>query len=116
MAECIFCKIARGEIPSKKVFENDQVIVFHDIKPVAPVHVLIVPKKHVSDLLSLEQDANGPAIAWTLFQAAAEAAGKLGVDKKGFRLINNCGEDGGQTVDHIHLHLIGGKPLGEGLI
>lgn len=116
MADCIFCKIAQGEIPASIVFENEQVIVFHDIKPAAPVHVLIVPKKHISDAMALDQDADGPAIAWVLFQAAAEAARLLGVDKKGFRLINNCGKDGGQTIDHIHMHLIGGITLGEGLI
>lgn len=116
MKDCIFCKIASGDIPSNKVFEDDQVIVFHDIHPVAPVHVLIVPKKHVTDVIALAEDKHGDAIASLLFKAAARAAALLDVDRSGFRLINNCGSDGGQTIDHLHMHLIGGKALGEGLI
>lgn len=116
MEECIFCKIVRGEIPSAKVYEDQDIIAFKDINPVAPVHVLIVPKKHVSDILTLAEYEQRSEIMESVLKAVPEVAKALGVDKTGFRLINNCGEEGGQTVMHLHFHMIGGRKLGEKLI
>ncbi len=111
---CIFCKIARKELPSTIVYEDDKVIAFNDINPVAPVHVLIIPKIHIKNVMELdEQNAD---IMKDIHLAAKNIAVKLGIDEKGFRLINNCGEEAGQTVFHLHYHLIGGKKLGQGLI
>lgn len=114
MGECIFCKIIDKEIPSTIVYENDKVLAFKDIHPVAPVHILIVPKMHVSDLNSL--DENNLGIIIDVHEAAKKIAEQLGIAKKGYRLIANCGVDAGQTVFHIHYHLIGGKRLGDKII
>ena len=103
-ADCIFCKIAKGEIPSNKVFEDDDFIVFHDIKPIAPVHFLIVPKAHIESLLSTEinhQDLLGKALLM-----APKLALQLGL--KGFRTMINTGREGGQEVFHLHVHVFGG--------
>ncbi|MNJ51452.1 histidine triad nucleotide-binding protein [Paenibacillus bouchesdurhonensis] len=110
MENCLFCKIAKGTIPSNKVYEDDTFLVFHDIQPAAPTHVLIIPKKHIATM----NDA-GPedyAMLGELHRVAQEAAKKLGVAETGYRLINNCGPDSGQAVYHIHYHLIGGAKLG----
>ncbi|MDD4541479.1 MAG: histidine triad nucleotide-binding protein [Eubacteriales bacterium] len=114
--DCIFCKIISGEIPSKKIFENDHVLAFEDSNPVAPVHALIVPKKHYTDILEISSSEEGRADLCHLMAALTQISEELGVDERGFRLINNCGEEGGQTVLHVHFHLIGGKKLGAGLI
>ena len=111
MKDCIFCKIVRGELPSKKVYEDDHVLAFEDLQPVAPVHVLIVPKTHYPDLLTMSSQAEGRRHLDKLYQALPAIAQALGLEDKGFRLINNCGEDAGQTVMHVHFHLIGGLPL-----
>lgn len=116
MTDCLFCKIARGDIPSDKVHEDEDVIVFKDIHPVAPVHALVVPKRHYDTLLEMTADARGEKDVVAAMRAVKVAAAKLGVEKRGFRLINNCGDDGGQTIPHVHFHLIGGKALGEGLV
>ncbi|MDN5314088.1 MAG: histidine triad family protein [Clostridiales bacterium] len=116
MQDCIFCKIAAGEIPAKVIYEDENVIAFHDIKPVAPVHVLIVPKRHVSDVISLASDDERAALMQAVLQAVPIVAEKMGVADKGFRLINNCGTEGGQTVMHLHFHMIGGRDLGEKLL
>lgn len=112
MKDCIFCKIVRGELPSKKVYEDDHVLAFEDLQPVAPVHVLIVPKAHYPDLLTMSGQAEGRRHLDKLHEALPAIAQALGLEDKGFRLINNCGEDAGQTVMHVHFHLIGGLPLG----
>ena len=117
MEDCIFCKIIKGEIDSKIVYENEKVICFHDISPAAPVHVLIVPKTHYCDVLELEADKEkGAGICLAVFSAVKEVAEKTGVSEKGFRVINNCREYGGQTVNHVHFHLLGGKKLNVKLI
>lgn len=116
MSDCIFCKIVQGEIPSTFIYEDDHLVVFKDIHPVAPVHVLIVPKKHVTNLMELAGRDDGEVLLGQVLRAVPAVAKILGVDAGGFRLINNCGADGGQTIDHVHFHLIGGKALGEGLI
>lgn len=109
MKDCLFCKIVNGEIPSNRVFEDEQLIVFHDISPVAPVHVLIVPKKHLGSLNDVKSE-DGALIAH-VFEVAAKVAAELGVSENGYRVVNNCGKDGGQTVDHLHFHLLGGRYL-----
>lgn len=106
---CIFCKIVSGEIPAKKVYENEKVVAFNDISPVAPVHVIIIPKEHVESVLDLNSD-NMDLVKY-IIEAANIIARDLGIDKNGFRLVNNCKEDGGQTVNHIHFHLLGGRNL-----
>ena len=109
MDDCLFCKIMRGEIPSAKVYENDKVYAFRDINPQAPVHVLIIPKKHVANVIEGARDG----LMNDLCDAAAEIARQEGVDESGFRLITNCGADACQSVKHLHLHLLGGAQLSE---
>ena len=109
MDDCLFCKIIRGEIPSSKVFENDEVFAFSDIHPQAPVHVLIVPKKHVANML----EGVDAGIMDGLMRAAVQIAREQGLAENGFRLITNCGRDGAQSVNHLHFHLLGGRKLSE---
>lgn len=108
MENCLFCKIANGEIPSAKVYEDDAVLVFRDISPAAPKHVLIIPKKHYDNVMRLDDDA----LLARMFAAAREAAKQLGISETGFRLVINTGKDGGQTVGHLHMHLLGARELG----
>jgi histidine triad (HIT) family protein len=109
MENCLFCKIVRGEIPSSKEYEDDKVLAFNDIDPKAPVHILIVPKKHVASIAALE-DGDDELVAHIMRVAQKLAAAKgLG---NGFRLVANTGPDGGQTVDHLHFHLLGGRAFG----
>lgn len=105
---CLFCKIIAGEIPSKKVYEDEYVYAFHDIAPMAPVHVLFVPKQHMdsADAVSAE---NSVYVA-KIFEAIPKVAAELGL-ANGYRVITNCGEDGCQSVKHLHFHLLGGKQL-----
>lgn len=114
MSDCIFCKIISGEIPSKTIYETESVKVFKDINPVAPVHLIIVPKTHIESLNDIDDDNKGAAAE--CLAVAGLAAGLAGVKESGYRLISNCGDDGGQTVNHLHFHLIGGIKLKEGLI
>ena len=110
---CIFCKIVSGEIPSKKVYEDENVYAFHDINPAAPVHVLVVPKKHI-DSLDAVNDSNIDAVA-ACMKAIPVVAAEMGL-KNGYRVISNCGEDGGQTVKHLHFHILGGLKLSEKML
>jgi len=112
---CIFCKIASKEIPSTVVYENDDVICINDLKPATPVHVLIIPKKHFDDILDLSTSKEGMEAMTSVLKAIPEVVRITGLEK-GFRLINNCREQGGQTVMHVHFHLIGGVRLGEKMI
>jgi len=114
MSDCIFCKIINKEIPSTAVYEDDKVYAFKDINPVAPVHVLIVPKQHISNINEINESNSSYLIS--IHMAAQKIAAELGIKDSGFRLINNCGPDGGQTVFHLHYHLIGGKNLGPNLL
>lgn len=107
--DCLFCKIIKGEIPSKKVYEDEKVYAFHDISPAAPVHVLIIPKTHIPSANALT--AENAAVVGHIFTVAAKIAADLGIAEKGYRIVNNCGEDGGQTVHHLHFHLLGGRSL-----
>ena len=106
---CIFCKIISGEIPSKKIYEDDEVLAFHDINAQAPVHFLIVPKKHIPDIM--ETSAEDTALLGNLLFRAQKLAAELGCKENGFRLVINCKSHGGQTVDHLHLHILGGRYL-----
>ena len=111
MEDCIFCKIARGEIPSSKVYEDEQVVAFNDLNPQAPVHVLFVPKAHYANL----NEAGGmpEALLAALLRAASRIAAQLGLDKSGYRIVSNCGPDACQSVQHLHIHLLGGAKLAE---
>lgn len=109
--DCIFCKIIEGSIPSKKVLETDTVLAFHDIQPAAPVHVLLIPKKHIATMNDATADEDYSIIG-ELHKAAQQAAAQLGVKESGYRLVNNCGADAGQVVFHIHYHLLAGEQLG----
>ncbi len=109
MENCIFCKIIRGEIPSKKVFEDDQILVIEDITPQAPIHLLIIPKKHFVN--SLDMSAQDDEVVGYVFRKAGEIARQKGVDESGFRLVQNNGAGAGQSVFHIHFHLLAGRNL-----
>lgn len=106
--DCLFCKIAAGQIPSKKVYENEWVYAFEDIAPQAPFHVIIIPKEHIVSAAEISAD-NSHLIA-KVYEAVAEIAKENRLEK-GFRVVNNCGEDGGQTVGHIHFHLLARRNL-----
>lgn len=111
--DCIFCEIIKGNIPSTKVYEDEFVTAFNDLNPQMPVHVLIVPKKHIASANDItEEDTE---LVGRVFLAARKIAEKLGLEN-GYRIINNCGEDAGQTVKHLHFHMLGGKSMGEKII
>ena len=112
---CLFCDIVEGKIPSTKVYENDHVLCFNDINPVAPVHVLVVPKKHFANMNELASDPEGALYSAEITKAVAEVAKIKGIEDA-YRTINNCGEGAGQTVMHVHFHVIGGVELTEKLI
>ena len=107
MEDCIFCKIVKGEIPSTKVYEDENVYAFKDINPVAPIHVLVIPKEHTTNILDTK-----PETIAKIFEAINKIAEQLGIDKDGFRVINNCGKDAGQEVMHVHFHMLAGRVLG----
>jgi len=109
MSDCLFCKIIEGDIPSDKVYEDDYVYAFRDINPVAPLHVLIIPKRHIAMINDLEE-ADAETMG-RLFIAAKKIAKELGVAEEGYRTVMNCGEAAGQTVFHVHLHLLAGRDL-----
>ena len=106
--DCIFCKIINGEIPASKVYEDDKVIAFNDIEPQAPVHILIIPKEHISSAAEIT-DKNS-AVVSHIFEVAAKIAREKQLD--GFRIVNNCGDSAGQTVKHLHFHMMSGRDFG----
>lgn len=106
--DCLFCKIAAGEIPSKKVYEDDNMLAFHDINPEAPVHVLVIPKTHIGSMD--EVNAANSAVVAKIFEKIPEIAKAAGI-VNGYRVISNCGHDAGQSVPHLHFHILGGKEL-----
>ena len=110
MNDCLFCKIAASEIPSTKVYEDDRLLAFKDINPQAPVHILIIPKAHYDSVNALDE-TSAPVVG-DIMLTAKRIAAEQGLDN-GYRIITNIGEDGGQTVKHLHFHLIGGVKLGE---
>jgi histidine triad (HIT) family protein len=109
MHDCIFCKIVAGEIPAEKVYVNDHVVAFRDLNPQAPTHILVIPRQHIAtlnDLLPADQ-----AVMGQMFAAARDIAAEEGLAEAGYRTVVNCNEAGGQTVFHIHLHLLGGRMM-----
>lgn len=110
MNDCIFCKIIDKEIPSNIVYEDNEILAFRDINPVAPVHILVIPKKHISSLVDLKE--NDEILVGKIYTVINKIAKQEEIDEKGFRVIVNCGEDGGQEVKHLHFHILGGKKLG----
>lgn len=109
MEDCVFCKIIKGQIPSKKVYEDDEILAFYDINPIAKVHVLVIPKMHIKSLQELKEENKD--LLFHLFEKINEVAKIVGVDKTGFRVISNVGEDAGQAVKHLHFHILGGEKL-----
>lgn len=106
--DCLFCKIIAGEIPGTKVYEDERVFAFRDINPQAPVHVLLVPKKHMRNILECDGET-----AQALVRAIGEVARLEGLKENGFRVVSNCGKHGCQSVEHLHIHLLGGDQLSE---
>ncbi len=108
--ECIFCKIVQGEIPATILYENDKVLAFKDVNPEAPNHLLVIPKKHIRSMVdATEEDIND--IFPEIFRIIQRLAVDLQMDGEGYRIVNNCGKKGGQTVDHLHFHLMGGRQM-----
>ena len=110
MDDCIFCKIIKKEIPSSIVYEDSEILAFRDINPVAPVHILVIPKKHISSLIDLNKEDE--LLIGRIYTVINKIAKQEEIDQKGFRVVVNCGEDGGQEVKHLHFHILGGKKLG----
>jgi len=109
MENCLFCKIDRGEIPAEKVFDSDKIFAIKDINPQAPVHLLIIPKEHKATLLDIEE--SDQELIGSIFSVANQLAKERGLDESGFRVVANCGAGAGQSVFHIHYHLLGGRAL-----
>ena len=109
MSDCLFCKIASGEIDTELLYEDEHVVAFRDIQPQAPVHVLIIPRRHIATLLDAED--SDTEILGRLLQAAQRIARELELDQRGFRLVSNCLEEAGQSVFHLHVHLLGGRAM-----
>ena len=107
MENCLFCKIVKGDIPSKKVYEDDEVLGFFDIDPQAPVHFLVIPKKHIKDCTEI--DESNSAIVAHCFEVIAKCAKELGLES--YRVVSNCGAQAGQSVDHLHFHVLGGRDM-----
>ena len=108
MENCLFCKIINGEIPTNKVYEDDEILAFKDINPKAPVHILVVPKKHIASAMDLKEDDE--ILIGRIFTTINKIAKEYKLEN-GYRIVNNCGQDGGQEVMHLHFHLLGGKKL-----
>ena len=114
MDNCIFCKIIKGEIPSSKVYEDDEILAFKDINPAAPIHILVIPKKHITSLIEIEE--SDERLIGKIYKTINKIVKEQEFDQKGFRVIVNCGEDGGQEVGHLHFHLLAGKKLGDKIV
>lgn len=110
MSACIFCQIAEGGIDARIAYEDEELVAFHDVAPKAPTHILVIPRKHVGTLLDVGPEDAG--LLGRMQMAAIHLARELGLDRSGFRLVTNCLEDAGQSVFHIHLHLLGGRQMG----
>lgn len=111
MSDCLFCKIINGDIPSAKVYEDEKVYAFRDIAPQAPVHVLVIPKKHVSSVAAIDELDDATVAA--CLRACRKVAELEGLTEGGFRVVSNCGDDACQSVKHLHFHVLGGKKLSE---
>ena len=108
--DCIFCKIANKEIESKFIYEDDLVVAFRDLNPQAPEHILIVPKKHIANITEFHEDDKN-LVAHIFIDVVREIAKKIGIAENGFRIVVNTGDNGGQTVNHLHVHLLGGRKM-----
>ena len=108
MVDCLFCKIVAGEIPSTKVYEDDQVLAFRDIAPMAPTHILVIPKTHIGSVAEINADNSG--VVSHIFEVIPQIAAAEGL-ANGYRVVSNCGQDAGQTVHHLHFHILGGREL-----
>ena len=108
MEDCIFCKIIKKELPSTLVYEDENVIAFNDLYPQAPIHIIVIPKEHVANVTESDGD-----MIKNIFNAINKIVKEKGIDKTGFRVVTNCGEDAGQTVSHLHFHILAGKKLEE---
>lgn len=113
MDDCVFCNIVAGTIPATKVYEDDRVLAFEDINPMAPVHVVLVPKRHLATVMDMADDDRELPVA--IFAAVRKIARNAGMDDAGFRVVVNCNPDGGQVIFHLHVHILGGKKLSDGL-
>ena len=109
MEDCIFCKIVKGELPSKKFYEDDEILAFDNINPVAPIHILVIPKKHITSLAHLEKEDE--ALIGRIYGVINKIAEEQGFKEKGYKVIVNCGKDGGQEVMHLHFHILAGEDL-----
>ena len=109
MSDCIFCKIAEKKIPARIVYEDEHAIAFEDVNPQAPVHTLVIPRKHISTLLDLKEEDND--LVGHLLKVANKIAKDKGIAERGFRVVTNCNPESGQTVYHIHLHILGGRQM-----
>lgn len=114
MNDCVFCKIINGEIPSEKVYEDDEILAFKDINPAAPIHILVIPKKHIESLLKLEDEDY--VLVGKIQKVINKLAAQLNIEEEGFRVIVNCGKDAGQEVMHLHYHLLAGRKLGSKIV
>lgn len=108
MADCIFCKIVAGAIPSKKLYEDDEIVAFYDVNPEAPIHFLVIPKAHIANAGAITPENS--ALVARVFEGIARLAAELRLEA-GFRVVANTGKDGGQTVGHLHFHVLAGRPL-----
>lgn len=114
MEDCIFCKIINNEIPSNKVYEDDEILAFKDVNPQMPIHILVVPKKHIKSILDLSKEDE--QLVGKIFSIIKKIAIDLGIEENGFRVISNCGEDAGQTVKHLHFHILAGEKMSDKII
>ena len=114
MEDCIFCKIIKGKVPSNKVYEDEYVYAFYDINPVAKIHILVIPKKHINSLAELSEEDE--KYVWSIHKAINKIAKDKGFDKSGYRVIVNCGKDAGQEVMHLHYHILAGEKFGDKIV
>lgn len=114
MNDCLFCKIIKGEIPSNKVYEDDEFLAFYDINPAAPIHILVIPKKHIDSLAKIEKEDE--ALIGRIYGVINKIAEEKGFKEEGYRVIVNCGKNGGQEVMHLHFHVLAGTKLGEKIV
>ena len=114
MEDCVFCKIIKGDIPSEKVYEDEEILAFKDIDPAAPIHILVIPKKHIENLLEVKEEDS--YLIGHIYQVINKIAKDMGIKQDGFRVIVNCGKDAGQVVLHVHFHMLAGRKLGAKIV
>lgn len=114
MEDCLFCKIIKGEIPSNKVYEDDEILAFNDINPAAPIHILVIPKKHITSLAHMEK--GDEVIVGKIYEVINKIAEEQGFKNSGYRVIVNCGKDAGQEVMHLHFHILAGAKFGDKIV